>query len=61
MGASVVVAIDNGIISIQGRFSGIGDPAFLKHRAAVIEGVIDIKIHAMSFASVNRHRVMGQE
>jgi len=49
-GAGVVVAVDNGIVAIQGSFSGIGDPAFLKHQVATIEGVIDIKIHAMFLA-----------
>lgn len=61
MCAGVVVAVDNGIVSIQGSFSGIGDPAFLKHQVAMIEGVVDIKIHAMFFASVKRYRIMAQE
>jgi len=45
-GAGVVVAVDNGVVSIQGSFSGIGDPVFLKHKVAEIEGVVDIKISA---------------
>ncbi|MEA2078393.1 MAG: BON domain-containing protein [Pseudomonadota bacterium] len=49
-GAGVVVAVDNGVVFIQGSFSGIGDPAFLKHQVAAIEGVVDINIHATFLA-----------
>jgi len=45
-------------VSDAGPFSGNpgGDPAFLKHQVAAIEGVIDIKIHATFLA-----RLFGTE
>ena len=49
-GAGLVVLVDKGVVSIQGTFSGIGDPSFLKHKVAAIEGVLDIKIHAAFLA-----------
>ncbi len=49
-GAGVVVAVDNGVVSIQGGFFGLSDPVFLKHKVAEIEGVIDIKIRATFLA-----------
>ena len=45
-----MVAVDNGVVAIQGSFSGIGDPTFLKHEVAAIEGVVDINIHATFLA-----------
>ena len=44
--AGVTVAVDEGAVFIEGRFLGIGDPAFLKHKVAEIEGVVDIEIRA---------------
>jgi hypothetical protein len=49
-GAGVVVAVDNGFVSIQASFSGVGDPVFLKHKVAEIEGVLDIEIRATFLA-----------
>jgi osmotically-inducible protein OsmY len=45
-GAGVEVAVKNGVVSIGGSFTRIGDPLFLKHKVAEIEGVVDIKISA---------------
>ena len=55
---AISVAVDNGVVSIQGSFFEIGDPVFLKHQVAMIEGVVDITIHATFVASVNQHRIM---
>ena len=52
-GAGVKISVEEGVVSIQGNFSGIGDPSFLKHKAATIEGVLDIKIHAIFLARLN--------
>jgi len=46
LGAGVMVTVGNGVVSIQGSFSGLGDPVFLKHKVAEIEGVVDIEIDA---------------
>jgi len=59
MCGGVVVAVGNGIVFIQRRFPGIDDPVFLKPQVTMSKRVIDIEIHAMLFASVNRHRVMA--
>jgi len=48
--AEVVVTVDNGVVSIEGSFSAIGDPIFLKHKVAEIEGVLDININAAFLA-----------
>ncbi len=52
-GAGLMVSVDEGVVSIQGNFSGIADPSFLKHKAAAVEGVLDIKIHAAFLAQLN--------
>ncbi len=49
-GVGVVVAVDNGVVSIQGSFFGLSDPVFLKHKVAEIEGVVDINIRATFLA-----------
>ena len=49
-GSGLVVAVDNGVVSIDGSFSGMGTPVFLKHKVGEIEGVVDIKIHATFLA-----------
>lgn len=36
-GAGVMVAVGNGVASIQGSFSGLGDPVFLKLKVAEVE------------------------
>lgn len=53
LAAKVVIAVDNGVVTIQGSFSEIGDPLFLKHKVAEIEGVVDIKINAAFLAQSN--------
>lgn len=53
LAAKVVIAVDKGIVTIQGDFSEIGDPVFLKHKVAEIEGVVDIKISAAFLAQSN--------
>ena len=57
-GAETMVSVDNGVVSIQGIFSGIGDPVFLKHQVGAIEGVVDIKIFAAFLA---QSQVLEQE
>ncbi len=52
-GAGLMVSVDKGVVSIQGNFSGIVDPSFLKHKVATIEGVLDIEIHATFLARLN--------
>lgn len=42
--AGIVITVKNGVVNIHGSFSGIGDPLFLKHEVAKIEGVVDIRI-----------------
>jgi osmotically-inducible protein OsmY len=49
-GAGVEIAVNNGEVSIQGSFAGIGDPVILKHKVAEIEGVVDIRIIATFLA-----------
>ena len=49
-GAGLVIKVDNGVVSIDGSFTGMGTPVFLKHKVGEIEGVVDIKIHAKFLA-----------
>lgn len=49
-GAGLVIKVDNGVVSIDGSFYGMGTPVFLKHMVGEIEGVVDIKIHATFLA-----------
>jgi len=51
--AEVVVGVDNGVVSIQGSFSAIGDPVFLKHKVAEIEGVLIVNINAAFLAHLS--------
>jgi len=49
-GSGLVVKVDNGVVSIDGSFSGMGTPVFLKHKVGEIEGVVGIEIHATFLA-----------
>jgi len=48
--SSVEIVVNNGEVSIQGSFAGIGDPVILKHKVAEIEGVVYIRITATFLA-----------
>lgn len=50
--AELMVAVDSGTVSIEGTFSATGDPVFLKHKVAEIEGVLDINIDAAFLAGL---------
>lgn len=52
-GSGLVVKVDNGVVSIDGSFTGLGSPVFLKHKVGEIEGVVDINIHATFLAWSN--------
>ncbi len=42
----MVISVKGGVVSIESGFSGVGDPIFLKHKVAAIEGVIDVKVRS---------------
>ena len=52
-GSGLVGKVDNGVVSIDGSFTGLGSPVFLKHKVGEIEGVVDINIHATFLAWSN--------
>lgn len=52
--SSIVIKVDKGVVSVHGSFPEINGPAFLKHKIATIEGVIDLTIHARFLARPKR-------
>lgn len=49
-GLNAVVKVKKGVVSISGSFTQINGPTFLRHKVAVIEGVISIDIQANLFS-----------
>ncbi len=48
------INVEKGIVSIEGIFSKISAPMFLRHKVAEIEGVIDIKIIPQLLDKINK-------